>query len=122
MVSSINDGEGSFKNVFICTGYAFIPVIIFLPIITVLSYAFTMNEGFIIYLCTGVAVVWSVINIYLVVQELHNFNFGNAILNIVMTLLAVLIALVGFLIVYLMFQQAISFIGDLYREVLFRVT
>ncbi len=122
MVSSINDGEGSFKNVFVCTAYAFAPFILMMPFVVVLSYALTLNESFIIVMANTVIIGWTALNFYLMVQEVHNFNFRNSMLNILLTLFAILIAIIGFLIVYLMVRQAISFFADLYREVLFRAT
>jgi hypothetical protein len=121
LVSQINDGEGSFKNVFICTAYSFAPFLLLMPFVVLVSYACTLNEGFIVDLSSIVIIAWTAVYLFIMIQELHNFTFFNALLNVLLTVGAIVIALVGFLIVYLMAKQALTFIADLYREVTFRV-
>lgn len=48
MVSSINDGEGSIKNVYVMTAYSLAPYLLIIPPTVLLSYILTFNEAFII--------------------------------------------------------------------------
>ena len=59
MVSSINDGEGSIKNVYVMTAYSLAPYLLIIPPTVLLSYVLTLNEAFIIQLLWIAAVAWT---------------------------------------------------------------
>ena len=120
MISSINEGEGSFKNVFVCTAYAFAPMVILLPFVVALTYVCTFNDGFIISFSSNIIFAWTAIYFVLMVLEVHCFSFANMVKNILLTLFAIIIAIVGFIIIYLMVKQVGSFFLDIVREVMFR--
>ena len=120
LISSINEGEGSFKNVYVCTAYSFAPVILLMPFVVVITYFCTFNDSFIIELSRTIIMGWTVIYFVLMVLEVHRFSFKNMVKNVLLTVFAIIIAIVGFLIIYLMAKQVYGFVLDVAREVMFR--
>jgi len=120
MISAINEGEGSFKNVFICTAYAFAPTIVVMPFVILISYFCTFNESFIIGFSSSIIIYWTALYFVLMVLEVHRFSFANMVKNILLTIFAIVIAIIGFVIIYLMAKQVYQFVLDIVREVIFR--
>jgi hypothetical protein len=121
MVSSINEGEGSIKNIYVMTAYAFAPYLLIVPPTVLLSYVLTLNEAFIIQLLWLVAVIWTGINLFCGVVETHAYSFREAAKNIILTLFFMLVAIVALTMLYLIWKQVFAFFEQLWGEVTFRV-
>lgn len=122
MISSINDGEGTFKNIYIATAYAFSPYLILSPVITALTYFLTLNEAFLIKFGWAIAVIWTVALLVMSVQETQKYTLSTTIKNIVLTFLLILLAVVTCIILYLMLKQMFTFLSGIFREVVYRAT
>lgn len=117
MVSTINDGEGSLKNIYILTAYSLVPYVVITPIKVLLTYVFTQNEGFFISLMATAAIIWSAIILYVGLMNIHNYNFGETLKNVILTLFIMIIALAAIAIVYLIWTQLVQFFRELFTEV-----
>ena len=120
LVSTINEGEGSFKNVYIGTAYAFAPYIVFMPFLIIISYFLTLNEGFVYRMFEGVIMAWTAIYIILMVLEMHRFSFMGMVRNILITFFAIMVGSLGAVLVFLFASQVAQFGADVFREVFFR--
>lgn len=121
MVSSINEGEGSFRNVYIGTAYALAPYIIFVPFILAATYVLTLNEVFIIDFSWLFAVCWSGVILFIGVMEIHNLIIREVIKNILITLFFMIMAVVAFAMLYLIWGQVANFVDTVLGEVKYRV-
>ena len=121
LVATINEGEGSFRNVYVCTAYAWTPNILLVPFLIVLSHFFTFNESFI--MTMGYTIAFGLVAIYhvLMVFEVHQFNFMNTVRNILITFFAITVGAVGGIVVFLFASQVVNFSMNIFREVFFRV-
>ncbi|MBE6779664.1 MAG: hypothetical protein E7545_01665 [Ruminococcaceae bacterium] len=122
MVASINDGEGSFKNIFVITAYSLSPYLIITPFVVIASYGVTFNESFILDLIWFVGVAWSAVILFIGIMRTHDYNFGETVKNILITVFFMLMAVVAAAIMYVMWNALISFIKSVLVEVDFRVT
>ena len=122
MVASINDGEGSFKNIFVITAYSLSPYLIITPFVVIASYGVTFNESFILDLIWFVGVAWSAVILFIGIMRTHDYNFGETVKNILITVFFMLMAVVAAAIMYVMWYALISFIKSVLVEVDFRVT
>ncbi|MFB1051000.1 YIP1 family protein [Paraliobacillus sp. JSM ZJ581] len=121
MVSTITDGEGKFRDVFIGTIYSLAPVILFLVPITLLSNMLTFNEAFIYDFAMQIIIIWSIVLLFIMIKEVHDFTFFGTIRNILITLFAMFIAVLVFFVIYLLFDQVYDFISSIIQEVMLRV-
>ena len=119
LASSLLDGEGRFKSIFLTTIASLMPIIVLYPIIILLSNIITNSEGFLYYFGIVVMIGWSAVLLLVVNKELHNYSFKRMILNILMTLLLMLVLLIVVILCYLMLSQVVTFIKDIISEVIF---
>lgn len=117
LVSSINDGEGSLGEIYKGAMYSLLPAIIGLLVVTYLSYYFTYNEVFLLGFILNVLVGWSLLLVFLAIQELHNYTIRETIKSILLTFLFMVIMMILFAFIQIMGDQLIQFIIALIKEV-----
>ena len=117
MVSTINDGEGSLRDLYVLTAYALTPYLLITPIKVILTYGFTQNEAFFIHLMTYIAILWSAVILYMGLMHMHNYTFWETLKNIILTLFIMVIALAAIAIVYLIWMQLAQFLTEFFTEV-----
>jgi hypothetical protein len=116
LVSSINDGEGGFFDLFKMMAYSFGPMMIGYVIIIFLSYYLTYNEMFFLQVIEQVAILWTGINLFMGIQEIHNYETKAAVKSLVMTVLFMLLIAVILVIVILMTEQVYMFFEAVFKE------
>lgn len=121
MVSSINDGEGSVKNIIVIVAYSLTPYMVMTPIAVGLSYVLTQNEAFLITLVWIIGVLWSAALIFLSILNTHNYTFGQTVKNILLTVFFAIIVLVLVAILYLVWDKVMEFVNEVVSEVMYRV-
>ena len=119
LISTLLNGEGFFRDIFIGTIYAFAPLILFKIPLSLVSNVLTYNESFIYKLIEGFLWAWSIFNCILMLKDIHNFTFGQLLLNIILTALAMIVIVLVYLMVYILSMQLIQFIINLIKEAIF---
>lgn len=87
----------------------------------VISYALTSNEAFVLTVLSVLGIAWSAILLVTGLIEIHNYSFKETVKNIVLTVFAMLLAIVAVAIMYLIWTQLISFLKELFMEVTYIV-
>ncbi|MEH6993544.1 YIP1 family protein [Neobacillus drentensis] len=121
MVSTINDGEGRFKDIYIGTIYSLAPYLVFIIPITILSNVLTYNESFIYIFSIRIIYVWCLIILFIMIQEIHNYTFSETVRNIFVTLFGMAIMILVVFIVFVLFDQVYDFVYSIMKEVMMRV-
>jgi hypothetical protein len=119
-MSSLMEGEGTFKAIFINTTGALMPILIIYPFLILISNYLTLNEGFIYHFGLFIMILWSVILLYFNTKETHNFSVSQTFVNIFLSILFMVIIIIVLLIVYLMITQVSNFLIDIIKEVILR--
>ncbi len=122
LVSSINDGEGSFTQLIKMVAYSLGPVMIIYVMVIGLSYVLTFNEMFLLETLQQGAILWTGINLYLGVQETHNYTVRESVRSIVLTIVFILVIAIVLLIVIIMTEQVSLFFEAIIKEVIRNVT
>lgn len=122
LVSSINDGEGSFVQLVKMVAYSLAPFIILFVLIIGLSYVLTYNEMFLLQIIGQGALIWTGINLYLGIQEVHNYSVKESLRSILLTIIFILIIALILLIVIIMTEQVYMFFEAIIKEVIRNVT
>lgn len=118
LVTSINDGEGSIGQIYKGLMYSLLPLIVSYLLATWSSYIFTSNEAFVWDLIKNAGLYWTLIIMFLALQETHNYTIRNNIKSILMTFLfmAIIIIILAFL--QIMGDQLIQFIISIVKELI----
>ena len=121
LISTLQNGEGFFRDIFIGAIFSFAPLILFKVPVDLISNVLTYNEGYLYNILNGVLWIWSFFNIILMIKEIHNYTLKELIINIILTFIAVIIMILLFLVVYVLANQLIQFIIGLIREGVYRI-
>ncbi|MBO4667046.1 MAG: YIP1 family protein [Bacilli bacterium] len=116
LISTLQSGEGFFRDIFIGTIFSFAPIILFKIPVDIISNFLTYNEGYIYKILNAALWIWSIINLILMIKEIHNYKLGEFILNVVLTFVAVIIMVLLYLVLYILAMQLIQFIIGLISE------
>ena len=119
-VSSVRDGEGKLKDIFIGFIYALSPYLIFAIPLFLISNAVTYNEETIYRMVEFVIYAWCAINIILTIMELHDYSFLQALINIFLTVLCLVLILAFVAILYVLGYQLVTYLIGVFKEVLLR--
>lgn len=120
LISSITEGNGKLKHVYIGTICSFAPVIFFYPFIILLSNFIVHSEAFLYTMPKIIMWGWSFGLLYMMVKDIQELQFGENNKNIILTILT-MILFVGFaFLVYILGKQLYDFIADIIIEVMSR--
>lgn len=121
LVSTITEGSGSFKTVYISTAYAFAPMMIIILPLMLVSHVLTFNEAFIFDFTLQIMVVWTAVLLFIMIKEVQDYSVGETIKNILLTIFAMIIAVLIATVTYMLLDQVFAFIYSVIQEVLLRV-
>jgi DNA-binding beta-propeller fold protein YncE len=121
LISAINDGESTFKQLYTSFIYALGPYFIIKPIVVILSNVITYNEIFLVQFANFCLYEWIVILIFMAVKEINNYSFMETVKVILLTFFCALIAVLLLFILYVLISQVIDFIQAIYGEVVYRL-
>ncbi len=119
-ISTLNDGEGKLKDIFISTVYSLMPFIIFILPLTLLSHFLTYNEVIIYQIYLFIIVSWCVILLIMSISQIHNYGFWETVKCILLTAFAMIILVLFVLLIYTFLSQLIDFITSVIKEVSYR--
>jgi len=116
LISTLQNGEGFFRDIFIGTVFSFAPLILFKIPVDLLSNLLTYNESYLYTIITAVLWIWSIFNVILMLKEIHNFTLKELILNIILTFIVIVVLVLLYLVIYILANQLIQFIVNLIKE------
>lgn len=116
--TSLHDGIGNFKQIYIMFAYSLGPIMIAFGLTTILSHYLTLNEAFFITTTMNIGVVYSVILVFLGIIEIHQYRGKKAFKSILMSLLFTIIMIVVVIIIITMWRQLYIFIDGIWKELI----
>lgn len=119
-VSTIIDGKGTLREVFIFGSYSLLPYVICTIPAVLLSNAIIEDEGPFYHIVLTLIIAWTCITILMAVKEVHQFSLKKTILVILLTLFGILIVISVVAILYSMFVQMFGWITTIANELLLR--
>ncbi len=120
LVCSIRDGEGKLRDVYQASAVTLLPMIITLPILTIISKGLTYNEAFIYDTVLFIGLIITGIYMIIMVKEIHFYDMKPTIGNIFITLFTGVMILAVLFIVYLLLSEVWVLITDVIRELIVR--
>lgn len=117
LVSTINDGEGRIRDVVIGTAYSLFPFALFALPIALISNVLTLNEQFVYSFSLNLVYAWTGLMLAVMVKEIHNYEFGETVRNLGLTLFTMALFLLTGYILYVLFNQLFDFILAIWQEV-----
>ncbi len=118
LVTSINDGDGTFKQIYMIPAYGLMPAMISIFVVTLVSYVLTYNEAFLLTIVLIIGITWSVITIFIGLQTVHDYTFGETVRSILLTVIFMIIVAVIGIIISIMWDSLYSFLTSVGKEMI----
>lgn len=122
LVTSITDGDGTLKQVYMIPAYGLMPAMISMLVTIGMSYVLTYNEAFILTVIMFIGVGWSIAVIFEGLSTVHDYDFKGTVISLIITIVFMLIAAIVVLIVIIMWEQLFDFLTTVGKEVIRNVT
>lgn len=117
-VSTVSDGEGSFKDIFISTIYAFAPVFMLSIPIFILTNILSYNEMIIYQIANVVMYGWTFILLFLTYQQVHDYTFWQTVKNFLLTAVTFVLSLLAVVVLYMLVSQLFGYVSSVMTEVI----
>ena len=118
--TTLFDGEGSFKDIFIASSYALFPVPAFVIISTILTNVLVGDEGQITSMLVVLAFIWMGFLLVLGMQVTHDYSMGKNILTVIMTIVGMVFIMFISLLFISLITKMISFVTTIVSELSYR--
>ncbi len=112
------DGEGKFKEIWVTTAYALLPMLIFEPFSIIFSNIASTDEAVLVTAISTIGVAWTLILEFLGMVICQQFTVSKTIILAVVTLLGLLAVMFIVLIFFSISQQMIDFVNNLWTEII----
>lgn len=120
-LTTLMDGEGSFKDIFIATGYSLAPMPFLVIPSVILTHIFSLNEAGIVSLLVTFAWIWVGLLVFCGMMITHNYTLFSNFLTCLGTIVgAAFIMFVGLLFTGLI-QKIVGFVSSIVTELSFRM-
>lgn len=116
--TTLFDGEGSLKDIFIATSYGLYPMPLFIVVSTLLTHVLVGTESQITTLLIAIAAIWMVFLIVIGMQVTHDYSMGKNIL----TVIATIVGMVFIMFIALLFTSLITKMTSLVTTIVSEVS
>lgn len=120
-LTTLMDGKGTFKDIFIATAYALTPLIlIYLPTI-VLTNVVTFEESVFCTFLFGLANLWFAVLLIIGTMSTHHYSMGKTITTCILTIVGMGVMIFIAMLFFSLIEQIMMFGNTLYKEIIFRL-
>lgn len=120
-LTTLMDGKGKMKDIYIAGAYALTPMILINFPITIISNYMTIEEGTFYYLLLVVGVVWAMTLLILGTGVIHEYSFGKTIFTTLATIVGIGIVIFVGLLFFHVIDMMFNFVREMYVELTFRL-
>lgn len=115
-LTTLFDGEGSMKDVFLYTGYSMLPLVLSQIVLIPLTNILTVNEATIVTLVTVVGYGWTAILLYTGTMTTHQYSGGKTFIILLFILLGMVIIVFLSILFFFLVQEIWNFVYTIYLE------
>lgn len=116
-LTTLFDGEGSLKDIYIATCYSLAPLPLFITISTVLTNVLTVSESGIVSLISAIGWVWVVILLFFGMVVTHDYTTGKNVITTLGTIVAMMVIMFIVILFSSLVVKMVSFLVTLFSEV-----
>ena len=120
-LTTLFDGKGTLRDVYMATAYALVPYILGSLIVIPLSNVITMEEGAFYTVIVSACTAWSAMLLVCGMIQVHDYPLGKTLLFLFMTVVAMAIVIFLMLLFLTLVSDGIGYFISLYKEINFRL-
>lgn len=119
-LTTLFEGEGSFKDIFVAAGYSLAPLPFILILSTLLLNVLTMEEMSIYNLLNNIAYIWVGLLLFFGVMITHDYQLPKNVITIIGTIVGMVVIIFLAILFTTLIGKIISFISNIITELSFR--
>ena len=116
-LTTLFDGEGSLKDIYIATCYAFAPLPLFIILSTVLTNVFTVSEQGIVSLLVAIGWVWVAILLFFGMVVTHDYTTSKNVITTLGTIVAMCVIMFIAILFSSLVMKMASFVIGIITEI-----
>ncbi|TVP85107.1 MAG: DUF1282 domain-containing protein [Acholeplasmataceae bacterium] len=120
-ITSLMDGKGRFKEIFMVTGYAFFPIIVLRIISIFTSNFFTLEEGFFYHGAITLGYLLMFYLLFMGMRSIHEYSVLRAVTTVILTMVSMSVIVFLGLLALNLAQQIVLFLQTIIREIMLRL-
>ena len=120
-LTTLFEGEGSLKDIFIATCYSLVPIPLCIIPATLFSHILSLSEGKVISLITGVMWVWVGMLVFFGSQVTHDYSFIKNIFTTIGTIVGMAFIMFVALLFTNLIQKIVGFVANIVTEISYRI-
>ena len=118
--TTLMNGEGSMKDIYICTCYALKPYVLCAIPLFLMSHVLTAEEAMFYTVFDTIVWVWVLGLFFFGMMVTHDYSLGWGILTAILTIIGMLIIIFIILLFVNIVQDVVVFVYNIYKELTFR--
>ena len=120
-LTTLLEGEGSLKDVFVATAYSIAPLSLFIIVTTICSNFMVAGEGTILTLANTIAFAWCGFLLFFGTMVTHGYSFFKNVVTVLLTIAAMAFLMFLALLFSSLIGKVISFIAGIIVEINYRI-
>lgn len=120
-LTTLFEGEGTFKDVFVASCYALLPLPLIIIPTTAISNALTLDESALVSMFNGLAFVWVGLLIFFGMMVTHDYSLGKSFLTAIGTIVGMVFIMFFAVLFSTLLTKMISFIYGIVEEIQYRI-
>ena len=115
-LTTLFDGEGSMRDIFIATGYSLAPLPLFIIVSTILTNVMTTSEGSIVTLLVSLGYVWVGLLLFFGMMVTHDYSMGKNVAITLFTIVAMAVIIFVIVLFGSLIGKMVSFLVAIFTE------
>ncbi len=120
-LTTLFDGEGNLKDIFIATCYSLMPMVLVIIPTTVMSNFLTLEELEILSVVNTFAFIWTGLLIFLGMMVTHDYTIFKNLLTVIGTIIAMIVIIFIALLFTTLVGKIVNFVTNIVTELSFRM-
>ena len=116
-LTTLFDGEGSFKDIYIATCYALAPLPIFMIVSTIMSNVMLATESSMVTLVTVIGFIWAIMLIFFGMMVTHDYSMGKNVITTLGTIVAMAVIMFIIILFATLLIKMATFVIALVKEI-----
>lgn len=116
-LTTLFEGEGSFKDIFVATTYSLAPLPLLVVVSTILTNVLTATEGAMVNLLVVFGYIWVGILLFFGTLVIHDYSLGKNVLIVICTIVAMLVIMFIAILFSGLLVKMVTFIISIFTEI-----
>jgi hypothetical protein len=116
-LTTLFEGEGSFKDIFIATTYSLAPLPLLVIVSTILTNVLTKQEGSMINLLVTFGYIWVAILLFFGTLVTHDFSLSKNVLIVIFTIVAMAVIMFVAILFSSLLVKMVTFVISIFTEI-----